>query len=73
MRWTAPAAVHRRAARSQVSPYITVSIGIASARCHPDLPGDRWIAEADRQLYESKQGGRNRISGGEFALEPVRC
>ncbi|PZU09931.1 MAG: diguanylate cyclase response regulator [Sphingobium sp.] len=58
---------------SQVSPYITVSIGIASARCHPDLSGDCWIAEADRQLYESKQGGRNRISGGEFALEPVRC
>ena len=58
---------------SQVSPYITVSIGIASARCHPDMPGDRWIVEADRRLYESKQGGRNRISGGEFALERVRC
>ena len=58
---------------SQVSPYITVSIGIASARCHPDTPGDRWIVEADRRLYESKQQGRNRISGGEFTLEQVRC
>ncbi|BBD99924.1 diguanylate cyclase response regulator [Sphingobium amiense] len=58
---------------SQVSPYITVSIGIASARCRPDLPGERWIAEADRQLYRSKQRGRDRISGGEFAVEERRC
>ena len=58
---------------SQVSPYITVSIGIASARCRPGMAGDRWIAEADRQLYRSKQGGRNRISGGAFGMEERRC
>ena len=52
--------------RSKVSPFITVSIGVASARCIPSIATDRWIEEADRQLYISKQEGRDRISTTEF-------
>jgi diguanylate cyclase (GGDEF)-like protein len=57
---------------SRVSPYITVSIGVASAKCSPDVPADRWIMEADRQLYASKQQGRDRISVARFDDEVVR-
>ncbi|MFC0202835.1 diguanylate cyclase [Novosphingobium soli] len=51
---------------SQISPFITVSIGVASARCHAGMSPDLWIKEADRQLYRSKQGGRDCISAIEF-------
>lgn len=57
--------------RSQISPFITVSIGVASARCLPDMVPDQWISEADRQLYQSKQTGRDRISLTEFAAQPA--
>lgn len=59
--------------RSQVSPFITVSIGVASARCLPNMSTERWIAEADRQLYISKQDGRNRISTTEFQGQDEFC
>ncbi|NWK98879.1 diguanylate cyclase response regulator [Sphingobium lactosutens] len=52
--------------RSQVSPFITVSIGVASARCSPGMSAERWMSEADQQLYASKRQGRNRISMAEF-------
>jgi len=53
-------------AQSQVSPFLTVSIGVASARCLPKSQADRWISEADSQLYRSKQLGRDRISATVF-------
>ena len=56
---------------SKVSPFITVSIGVASARCAPDAPADRWIAEADRQLYAAKQQGRDRICVTRFDPHPI--
>lgn len=52
--------------RSQISPFITVSIGVASARCLPDMTPEMWMKEADRQLYLSKQQGRNRVTSTEF-------
>jgi diguanylate cyclase (GGDEF)-like protein len=52
--------------RSQISPFITASIGVASARCLPNMAPELWIKEADRQLYRSKQSGRNRITATEF-------
>lgn len=55
--------------RSQVSPFITVSIGIASARCLPGMTADQWVAEADQQLYASKRKGRNRISAVDFSRQ----
>ncbi|MPS70150.1 diguanylate cyclase [Novosphingobium aerophilum] len=53
---------------SQVSSYVTVSIGVASARCTGDMTPERWIAEADKQLYLSKVGGRDRIVGTQFQV-----
>ncbi|WP_313333895.1 diguanylate cyclase [Sphingobium yanoikuyae] len=55
---------------SRVSPFITVSIGVASAHCRPDMAPDQWIIEADRQLYASKQHGRDRISMTVFDQQP---
>jgi len=52
--------------RSQVSPFVTVSIGVASAICEVEAAPDRWIAEADEQLYRSKLDGRDRISLKQF-------
>ena len=49
-----------------ISQAITVSIGVASARCHADLPAELWMAEADRQLYASKQRGRDCITTIQF-------
>lgn len=54
--------------RSQISPFLTVSMGVASARCLPGMTPDQWISEADRQLYRSKQSGRNRITATQFDL-----
>lgn len=52
---------------STVSSYVTVSIGIATARCLPGMAAELWIANADRQLYLSKSSGRNQILGDTFA------
>ena len=43
---------------------VTVSVGVATGRCTPDLSGEPWLSQADRLLYQSKQAGRNRVSGG---------
>ncbi|WP_375194348.1 diguanylate cyclase [Sphingobium sp.] len=59
--------------QSRVSPFITVSIGVASARCRPNVPADRWMIEADRQLYVSKQGGRDRITTTQFDQQTECC
>lgn len=57
--------------QSQVSRCVTVSIGVATARCLPGMVPDLWISNADRQLYLSKAGGRNRIIGDTFHTVPI--
>ena len=52
---------------SAVSSTVTVSIGIASARTHPDMGGSLWLQHADHQLYTSKKCGRNTIAKAEFS------
>lgn len=56
---------------STISPFVTVSVGVASARCLPNMSADLWVQHADRQLYESKKEGRNRIAAGTFSLEAL--
>lgn len=51
---------------SGVSPYVTVSVGIATALCLPGMTPDLWIKTADNQLYAAKAAGRNNIVGTVF-------
>lgn len=46
---------------SLVSPYVSISIGIATVRPGEAMPAERLIAAADLALYRAKQEGRNRI------------
>jgi diguanylate cyclase (GGDEF)-like protein len=53
MRWPHPA--------SPVAPYITVSVGVATATRNWCSTPEALLAAADRALYEAKRGGRNRV------------
>lgn len=44
---------------SPVKPYVTASVGIATARPQPGTSLDALILEADRALYKAKRNGRN--------------
>jgi diguanylate cyclase (GGDEF)-like protein len=57
--------------QSKVSSCVTVSMGIATARCRPGMTADLWINSADRQLYTSKASGRNTIVGETFDAASV--
>jgi diguanylate cyclase (GGDEF)-like protein len=46
---------------SKASPYVTVSVGMASAIPDMNKPVEVLIDSADRALYRAKQEGRNRI------------
>lgn len=48
--------------KSMVSPWVTLSIGIASARTDTGLSMKEWIEAADRQLYIAKSQGRDRVA-----------
>ncbi|TCM20778.1 diguanylate cyclase (GGDEF)-like protein [Novosphingobium sp. PhB165] len=47
---------------SRIGPQVTVSIGVACARCRDGMTPDHWIAAADAQLYKSKSYGRDRVT-----------
>jgi len=49
--------------RSAVSPNVTVSIGVATARCLPGVAPELWMKAADHQLYRVKTSGRDDVSG----------
>ncbi|OYR22982.1 diguanylate cyclase [Brucella thiophenivorans] len=53
---------------SPVGPTVTVSIGIASDRTHPEVGSFLWLQNADQQLYISKRTGRNKIEINKFKL-----
>jgi len=47
---------------SSIAPYLTVSVGVASATVNGCFTPEALIAEADRALYAAKKSGRNRVS-----------
>jgi len=47
---------------SEVSPYVTLSLGFVSAQVTPGTTPDWFITWADEGLYRSKAGGRNRVT-----------
>jgi diguanylate cyclase (GGDEF)-like protein/PAS domain S-box-containing protein len=49
-------------AASDVSPYVSVSIGLVSAKVDSDRDADWFISRADEALYQSKKAGRNRVT-----------
>lgn len=52
------------AAPASGAPYVTVSIGHASARSGTGVPPATLLANADAALYRAKTLGRNRVEGG---------
>lgn len=55
---------------STVSSHVTVSVGVATARCEIGMDGNLWLKNADRNLYSSKLAGRDRIIGHAFNAVP---
>jgi diguanylate cyclase (GGDEF)-like protein len=54
---------------SSVSPFVTISIGIATARSQPGLEPQVWTQTADEQLYQAKSAGRDQIRARDFTPE----
>lgn len=56
-------------ASSQVSHYITLSLGVVSVVPSLGQSSQRLVAATDRLLYQAKQSGRNQIAAGD-SLHP---
>jgi diguanylate cyclase (GGDEF)-like protein len=48
-------------ASSQVSDYLSISIGVVVVQASMDLDNEKLLGEADKNLYKAKEEGRNRF------------
>jgi diguanylate cyclase (GGDEF)-like protein len=46
---------------SDVSEWVSASLGVITARCQPQEPVEDLLERVDAQLYRAKAGGRNRV------------
>jgi diguanylate cyclase (GGDEF)-like protein len=53
-------------ARTDISPYVSISIGVCIVRPTENTPMNEVLKMADDALYESKQGGRNKTTVHEY-------
>ncbi len=56
---------------SDTAPFVTVSLGVATAPVTAGIPPDAWVNAADVQLYKAKNAGRNRVIGRVFNREEL--
>jgi diguanylate cyclase (GGDEF)-like protein len=54
---------------SDVSKYVTLSIGFTTAVALHTLTLENYVQKADEMLYQSKQSGRNKYSFQSLNLE----
>jgi PleD family two-component response regulator len=47
---------------SPVAPFLTVSVGVATASLEFHSSPDQLVAAADKALYDAKWSGRNRVN-----------
>jgi diguanylate cyclase (GGDEF)-like protein len=57
---------------SKVAPYVTISVGVATATCSLGMDPVSWIRAADSQLYRAKAAGRNGVEGRFFLEAEMR-
>jgi diguanylate cyclase (GGDEF)-like protein len=55
--------------RPAAGAYVTVSVGVATARCTPGMAPALWIQAADRQMYMAKAAGRDSVVGTVFDMK----
>jgi diguanylate cyclase (GGDEF)-like protein len=51
---------------SEIAANVSVSVGVATAKCIPGAAPEAWVKAADAELYKAKAAGRNSVSGREF-------
>lgn len=51
---------------SDTAAFVTVSLGVATGPCSPDLKPELWMDAADSELYRAKAAGRNTVYGRVF-------
>ncbi len=59
-------------AKSDVSPYVSLSMGICTMRPDRETPSTQLVALADRALYQAKKTGRDRLKTVDNNIIPFR-